>query len=465
MSDETKDLLDTVPAEERPRILALAEKARGENHRPATAPWAGQAAYDATVKREVAAYHARPEIDTIIGNLRFAIRQAGAGGTVAFTTEMAGKALDEIDRRGATISVYEDNARLASERINEADAEVSRLRAEAESDRGMHAAQLANVAEQRDEWKAQASANAHGHERQRVFREAAEAERDNLRIQLQNERSSPVWAIIGEVQTALGLPDGAVLGAVVAVASSVRAERDDLKERLALCVADEPTGVYQEGLAAGRRENAAEVDRLNGELAKLGALKSAEIAPVIERFREAFGADVPQAPSGKPRIEYDHGPDGETYRIKVPASVPADASLGARARRAAQVYDVACVAPDDNADEQAWLAVVRFCDTSRPVPPLSDVDADATARRLLAEMGIRDDAHVDRIARALQDVADGGRGHCDGSKRREAFPDADVDTLLSEAAAIAGMQGPPEMKRAAFRGSLLMVTSGAETSK
>ena len=43
----------------------------------------------------------------------------------------------------------------------------------------------------------------------------------------------------------------------------------------------------------------AEVDRLKADLLLLGALKSAEVAPVIERFREAFGADVPQAPSGK----------------------------------------------------------------------------------------------------------------------------------------------------------------------
>lgn len=42
-----------------------------------------------------------------------------------------------------------------------------------------------------------------------------------------------------------------------------------------------------------------EIDRLKADLLLLGALKSEEVAPVIERFREAFGADVPQAPSGK----------------------------------------------------------------------------------------------------------------------------------------------------------------------
>jgi hypothetical protein len=42
-----------------------------------------------------------------------------------------------------------------------------------------------------------------------------------------------------------------------------------------------------------------EARRLRADLLLLGALKSEEVAPVIERFREAFGADVPQAPSGK----------------------------------------------------------------------------------------------------------------------------------------------------------------------
>jgi hypothetical protein len=79
-----------------------------------------------------------------------------------------------------------------------------------------------------------------------------------------------------------------------------------------------------------------EAASLRADLLLLGALKSAEVAPVIERFREAFGADVPQAP------------------------------------------------------------------------------------------GLTDDR---------------------------------LDLLLSEAAAIVGMQGPPEMKRAALRGSLLMVCS------
>lgn len=44
---------------------------------------------------------------------------------------------------------------------------------------------------------------------------------------------------------------------------------------------------------------AREIERLKADLLLLGALKSAEVAPVIERFREVFGADVPRAPSGK----------------------------------------------------------------------------------------------------------------------------------------------------------------------
>ena len=34
----------------------------------------------------------------------------------------------------------------------------------------------------------------------------------------------------------------------------------------------------------------------------------------------------------KPRIEYDHGPDGETYRIEIHATLPPDTPLRAVAR-------------------------------------------------------------------------------------------------------------------------------------
>ena len=50
---------------------------------------------------------------------------------------------------------------------------------------------------------------------------------------------------------------------------------------------------------------AREIARLKADLLLLGALKSEEVAPVIERFREAFGADVPQAPSGKRALTRD----------------------------------------------------------------------------------------------------------------------------------------------------------------
>jgi hypothetical protein len=49
----------------------------------------------------------------------------------------------------------------------------------------------------------------------------------------------------------------------------------------------------------------AEIERLKADLLLLGALKSAEVAPVIERFREAFGADVPQAPSGQRTLTFE----------------------------------------------------------------------------------------------------------------------------------------------------------------
>lgn len=48
-----------------------------------------------------------------------------------------------------------------------------------------------------------------------------------------------------------------------------------------------------------------EAASLRADLLLLGALKSAEVAPVIERFREAFGADVPQAPSGQRALTRD----------------------------------------------------------------------------------------------------------------------------------------------------------------
>lgn len=50
---------------------------------------------------------------------------------------------------------------------------------------------------------------------------------------------------------------------------------------------------------------AREIDRLKADLLLLGALKSEEVAPVIERFRAAFGADVPQAPSGERALTFE----------------------------------------------------------------------------------------------------------------------------------------------------------------
>ena len=53
------------------------------------------------------------------------------------------------------------------------------------------------------------------------------------------------------------------------------------------------------------KERNKSVARLKADLLLLGALKSEEVAPVIERFREAFGADVPQAPSGQRALTRD----------------------------------------------------------------------------------------------------------------------------------------------------------------
>lgn len=90
---------------------------------------------------------------------------------------------------------------------------------------------------------------------------------------------------------------------------------DDMKDAQAKMLAEierlrqenvDDRGMYDAQLAnvAHERDEArAENARLNAELAKLGALKSAEVAPVIERFTAAFGADIPQAPSGKSTSE------------------------------------------------------------------------------------------------------------------------------------------------------------------
>ena len=45
-----------------------------------------------------------------------------------------------------------------------------------------------------------------------------------------------------------------------------------------------------------RDEAQAEIARLNADLARLGALKSEEVAGVLERFRAAFGVNVPPLP-------------------------------------------------------------------------------------------------------------------------------------------------------------------------
>lgn len=116
-------------------------------------------------------------------------------------------------------------------------AEIDRLRAENDSDRGMHEAQLASVAAERDHLK----------DRERSIIEACERVADG----------------------------GQYRADIVSAIQTIRKQRDDAKTEIA---------------------------RLTADLTKLGALKSAEIAPIIDRFTAAFGVDVPQAPSGTTAI-------------------------------------------------------------------------------------------------------------------------------------------------------------------
>ena len=71
------------------------------------------------------------------------------------------------------------------------------------------------------------------------------------------------------------------------------------------------TLIAEVGAAGPEDIEEAAIRRLKADLLLLGALKSAEVAPVIERFREAFGADVPQAPSG----ERTTAVDGDGYCV------------------------------------------------------------------------------------------------------------------------------------------------------
>lgn len=71
------------------------------------------------------------------------------------------------------------------------------------------------------------------------------------------------------------------------------------RERDAECKVSAALRADLESAREATRRADTEVERLTREVAKLGALKSAEIAPVIERFKSAFGADIPQAPSGR----------------------------------------------------------------------------------------------------------------------------------------------------------------------
>ncbi len=100
------------------------------------------------------------------------------------------------------------------------------------------------------------------------------------------------------------------------------AEIERLSRSEAACVRE---ALEQVGVARAERDEArAEIARLKADLLLLGALKSEEVAPVIERFREAFGADVPQAPSGKRALTFERAIQiGEKVRGLYPSEAAA----------------------------------------------------------------------------------------------------------------------------------------------
>lgn len=76
----------------------------------------------------------------------------------------------------------------------------------------------------------------------------------------------------------------------------------------------------------------------------------------------------------------------------------------------------------------AWKALRTTCQGG-DIPkfaPLSEGDSERTARRLCIEMGVNAQLHARRIQRVLHDVAEGGRGHVDGSKRATPLPLTDA---------------------------------------
>lgn len=92
------------------------------------------------------------------------------------------------------------------------------------------------------------------------------------------------------------------VGGARAERDEARAERDLMRagrRRAAQTLIAEIGAAGPEDIEETAKRAVKEIRRLKADLLLLGALKSEEVAPVIERFRAAFGADVPQAPSGK----------------------------------------------------------------------------------------------------------------------------------------------------------------------
>ena len=116
----------------------------------------------------------------------------------------------------------------------------------------------------------------------------------------------------------------------------------------------------------------AEIERLQGQLSMATGLYHAEQRAVIKARAEIerLTADVATLELKLADAQGEHG----RLTAELAARAPTDASLEARAKYAATVYDSCGNDATDSSDEQAWIAVVRAVDASRPAAP--EVDAE-----------------------------------------------------------------------------------------